>query len=85
MMPHANEPKFRRSFTKQQLSGKHHISLIPAELNMAFLSECDRERRVPADMIRIILEDRYASEVHYPKSVDVKPHGAEQPRKREVA
>jgi hypothetical protein len=84
-MPHGNEPKFRREYTKDQLKGRHHLTLTPPELNETFLKECDRERRGPSDMIRIILEDRYASEVHYPKSVDAKPHGGERPSKREVA
>lgn len=84
-MTHASEPKFRREYTKDQLKGRHHLTLTPPELNETFLKECDRERRVPSDMIRIILEDRYASEVQYPKSVEVKPHGVVQPRKREVA
>jgi hypothetical protein len=84
-MPRASEPQFRREFTKMQLRGKHHINIIPPELNKAFLEECEKQRRVPADLIRIILEDRYSAEVHYPKSVDVHPHGFERPGKREVA
>ncbi len=68
-----------------QLRGKHHINIIPPELNQAFLEECEKERRVPADLIRIILEDRYLSEVHYPKAIDVKPHESPKIAKREVA
>ena len=84
-MSRTSEPKFRREFTKMQLRGKHHINIIPAELNKAFLAECEKQRRVPADLIRIILEDRYAAEVRYPKSVEGKPHGGERTGKREVA
>jgi predicted anti-sigma-YlaC factor YlaD len=83
------EPKFRREFTKDQLAGKHHAKLTE-ELNKAFLQECDAQRRGPSDMIRVILEDRYAAEIHYPKSVEVEvdmtpPQRAERHRKREVA
>lgn len=55
--------KFRREFTKDQLKGRHHLTLTPPELNEVFLRECDRERRGPSDMLRIILEDRYANKV----------------------
>lgn len=90
-MPHDSEPKFRRDYTKDQLRGRHHLTLTPASLNEAFLAECDRQRRVPSDMIRIILEDRYIKEVsvdvdvHYPKSVDVNPRSTTKSRKQEVA
>lgn len=80
-----NDGAFRREFTKDQLAGKHHAKLTP-DLNKAFLEECDKERRGPSDMLRIILEDRYsATEVHYPNSVSAKPHVAERPHKREIA
>ncbi len=75
MSHEAETPKFRREFTKLQLRGKHHLTLTPPELNAAFLRECEEKRRVPADLMRIILEDRYTSVVHYPKKVDVKPQG----------
>lgn len=69
------EAKFKREFSKEQLRGKHHITLIPPELNEAFLQECAAERRVPADMLRIILEDRYSKvETHYPKTVEYSDH-----------
>lgn len=83
-MSHDSDLKYRRKFTKDQLKGRHHITITP-ELNMKFLEECEKERRVPADWLRIILEDRYSSEVHYPKSVEGKPHGVERQDKREVA
>ncbi len=67
-----------------QLRGKHHINIVPPELNKAFLEECTLKDRVPADLLRIILKERYASEVHYPKSVEGKPHGIERQEKREV-
>ena len=85
MKTHAGGVKFKREFTKDQLRGKHHATL-PLDLNVAFLAECDAQRRGPSDMIRIILEDRYASEIHYPNSVEAKPHGGEaRPGKRDVA
>lgn len=55
--------KFKREFTKDQLRGKHHVTLTP-QLNEAFLHECDEQRRGPSDMIRIILEDRYSAREH---------------------
>lgn len=88
-MPVDNDAKFRREFTADQLKGRHHITITPPALNAAFLEDCARQRRVPADLIRIMLEDRYANEiseeVHYPKSVEAKPHGGERSRKHEVA
>lgn len=68
-----------------QLRGKHHINIVPPELNKAFLEECTRKDRVPADLLRIILKERYASEVHYPTSIEVKPHGLKHPAKGEAA
>lgn len=67
-MPRDKLPQFRREFTKDQRAGKHHATLT-TELNKYFLAECDKQRRGPSDLIRLILEDRYASEVHYPKSI----------------
>lgn len=79
-----NQGKFRRGFSKEQLRGKHHITLTP-ELNEAFLRECDAERRIPADLIRIILEDRYSrNKVRSPYSVDVQPRGGAA-QKRDIA
>lgn len=77
------ETKFRREYSKEQLRGKHHITLTPPELNEAFLRECDAERRVPADLIRIILEDRYGA-VKQSDTVGVERHGANKQSKREV-
>jgi len=84
-----NNGNLRREFTKDQLAGKHHAKLYP-ELNKMFLDECGKLRRGPSDLFRIILEDRYyGTEVHYPASVEAKPHNNERrtrPRKNtEVA
>jgi len=73
---------FKREFTKDQLAGKHHAKLTP-ELNKAFLLECDRERRAPSDMLRIILEDRYGEKVIVAKTARAKEVGSERISKRE--
>jgi hypothetical protein len=74
-------PKFEREFTAEQLKGKYHLNLYPEALNQAFLDECRKWDRAPADLLRIILKERYTGEeIHYPLSVDVSPK-----RKRDVA
>lgn len=84
-MPQESEPKYRRQYTKDQLKGRHHLTLQPSDLNEAFLEECTLKDRNPSDLLRVILKERYSSEVHYPKSVEVKPHGDEQHiRKRQA-
>jgi hypothetical protein len=84
-MSRDNESRFARAYTKDQLKGRHHLTLTPPELNKAFLAECTKRDRVPSDLLRIILKERYSAEVHYPESVEVSPRGGERTGKREVA
>lgn len=77
--------KLRRGFTKNHLQGKHFFTLAK-DLNEPFLRECEKERRGPADLIRIILEDRYANAVGHVKSIEIRPHGGERVvQKRNIA
>lgn len=80
------DPRYKHiRFTQGQLDGKQHVKLT-ADLNEIFLTECDRTRRKPADMLRIILEDHYKAITILAKDVKIEPHnknGASE--KRDVA
>jgi hypothetical protein len=77
------QSRFQQKFAKDALRGRHFFSLSE-ELNKELLRECHSKRRDPADLIRIILEDRYLA-VKTSDSVEVERHGQRKSSASEAA